>query len=74
MYITIGNVKDSIRNRLRLSGIGIRDLATIHRRCDQKITVIFKCRKLLMFDFNIFFCYVGKHVCECTYFGLSVCF
>ena len=41
----------------------LSDLYTF-MRCDQKITVIFKCRELSMFDFrNFFFCYVGTHVC-----------
>ena len=34
-----------------------------YTRCHQKITVIFKFRELRMFDFRIFFCYVGTHVC-----------
>ena len=38
----------------------------IYVRCDQKITVTFKFFKLRVFDFRIFFCYVGKHIC-CIY-------
>ena len=51
----------------------------IYTRCDQKITVILKFPKLLMFDFRILFSYVRTHVCyiyldNISHFGLSVCF
>ena len=37
----------------------------------QKISVIFKFRELRLFDFRIFFCYVGTHVCSIRVYTFS---
>ena len=50
----------------KLNNVGTVVVFRVHRRCDQKITVIFQFREFLMFDFFslfLFFSYVGKHVC-----------
>ena len=55
----ISNPEDLLRNNEKVSA---EDHFPKHGS-DQKITVIFKFYELHIFDFIIFYCYVGTHVC-----------